>query len=330
MPVSGDTNIRYRYGLVNLKEFPRTTLKETKGNKEIYHVPEGVEILTVWNNEKRWSPVESFSIHKDLEMLQVKTNTSRTLQVSDDHSLVAVDEELNYMRAPAKVGMTLPRLRQPVRGDEYELMHELDLPEVAERKYTFKEKIRLDFDSGYFFGAYIGDGWVNQAHVQNNKNAIYLADANGSVIRKVQSVIDSYLQGENIHLSSVDSPHKFHEKDSFCVKRTWYSAKFSTLLREHIGSGAKNKRLPDFWMMTAASFRWGLLSGLIDTDGSVSKAAKKKQTNVNITTTSHELAYGIVGLAHSLDLTASVTLTRTEWMCSTLTWGVGRGVMARR
>lgn len=113
----GDCSINsvvVRDGLVNLRDFPRAEFIETKGNVDLYSVPEGVEILTVWDGERRWLPVESFSVHRNVNMLEIETNTFRTLHCTDDHSLVTVDDELNYMRAKAEVGMTLPRICESV------------------------------------------------------------------------------------------------------------------------------------------------------------------------------------------------------------------------
>lgn len=308
MPLSEKEKIRYKNGLINLKDFPRTSLRETKGNIEIHNVPEGIEILTVWNNEKKWLPVESYSIHKDLNMLEVSTNTSRTIQVSDDHSLVTVDDELNYMRAPAENGMTLPRLREVISKHEYDLIDDIELPEGTESKYKFPDKLKVNGDLGYFFGAYIGDGWVSTDSESSHRNAICMSDKDGKVMKKIESYLND-LSDSLVGICNVDHYHEFDGKSSHSVKRTWHSRRFSDLLRKYIGSTSSNKKLPDFWIQTPKSFRQGLLSGLIDTDGSV--LYTKRQTHINYTTTSHTLAYDVVGLAHSLDLTASVTVTQT-------------------
>lgn len=313
MPLSGDEKIKFKNGLINLRDFPRLEKISEKDNVEVYSVPDDIEVLTVWNNEKKWLPVESFSVHKDLTMLEVKTNTSRTVQVSDDHSLVSVDDELNYERVPATMGMTLPRLREPINSKEFNLKQELSLPEVKENKYNFIDSIKLDPKSGYLFGAYIGDGWVSHNGETKGKHAICMADSGSQVIGRVKDIIEGYMEEGNLHISSTEASHDFNGKDSFCIKHTWFSAKFAELLRQEIGNGSENKKLPSFWIESPEGFRWGLLSGLIDTDGSVSVNKKRKvpQTNINYTTISRSLAYEIVGLAHSLNLTASVTITQT-------------------
>ena len=108
---------------------------EVKGNVEYYGVPEGVEVLTVRDGEVQWLKPEMFSVHKNLEMVEVTTNTSRTIHCSTDHSLVTVDEELNYVDHAPELGITIPRLRKPISENEgYELLKTIRLPEVERVK----------------------------------------------------------------------------------------------------------------------------------------------------------------------------------------------------
>ncbi|NCT39643.1 hypothetical protein GTW56_28065 [Bacillus sp. EB93] len=310
-----NTNIRYKHGLINLKDFPRGKLLQEKGNKKMYQAPKGIEVLTIWNGEEKWLPVEGYSVYNNLTILEVKTNTSRTIQVSDDHSLATVDQDLYYKRDAAFIGMTLPRLRKPIKMDEYDLISSMKLPNTKESKYSFKDEVPLDFNFGYLNGVYIGDGWISRQEYKN-RHAIYLASDSDSIPRYIQKVMNSYLEKGNLTICTVPSPHEFDGKESYCEKHTWYSSKFSEYFRQNIGRGAIEKQLPPFWINTPESFRWGLLSGLIDTDGSFAsntakKTRKKDQFIINYTTISSQLAYEIVGLAHSVDLTASVTVTQT-------------------
>lgn len=305
MPHNG--SIRTRTELVNLAEFPRTELIETKGNVEYYRVPEGVEVLTVRDGEIQWLKPDMFSVHKDLEMVEVETNTSRTVHCSTDHSLITVDEELNYIDHAPKTGLTIPRLRKAISENEgYELLGLIALPKAEEAKYVFQNEILLDFKFGYLNGIYVGDGWTNTA--KGKENALSLASDSYEVSDEVKRIASSYCNQE-VHISSVESPHDFDGHESFSIKHTWHSSRFAEYFRRAIGHGAHNKHLPPFWTQSPESFRWGLLSGLIDTDGSVAK--NKRQTNLSYTTVSRRLAYEIVALGHSLDLTCTVNISQT-------------------
>ena len=299
--------VRTRTELVNLAEFPRTELIEVKGNVEYYGVPEGVEVLTVRDGEVQWLKPEMFSVHKNLEMVEVTTNTSRTIHCSTDHSLVTVDEELNYVDHAPELGITIPRLRKPISENEgYELLKTIRLPEAKESKYVFQDEIPLDFSFGYLNGVYIGDGWTNTN--KEHLNTLSLASDSYELSKEIKRIVSSYCDQE-VHIGSVEHPHDFNGHESFSIKHTWRSSRFAEYFKEAIGQGSYNKHLPPFWTQSPESFRWGLLSGLIDTDGSIGYT--KRQTYINYTTVSRRLAYEVVALAHSLNLTCSVTITQT-------------------
>lgn len=322
MPFSDDTKIRYKYGLVNLRDFPRKELISKSENKEVYKVPEKVRVLTMWNGKEEWLRPESFSIHKNLTVNEVVTNTSRTIHCSDDHSLITVDDNLNYVKSKAELGITIPRLRKPVGGD-VECIKEIELPDVDNGKYKISDTVAADFKLGYFTGAFIGNGWINNHG--DKKTAICFASIEKPVVGFLEEIISSYCD-EKVHVNSISSTHApFDGKECLHTKHTWYVKRLAYYLKENIGSGARNKHLPLFWMHTDEDFRRGLLSGLIDTDGAVClntamRTRKSLQVTVNYTTTSRVLAYEIVALAHTLNLTASASITQTpkEEECYTI------------
>ena len=313
MPFSGDTKIRYKYGLVNLRDFPRKELISESKNKEVYKVPENIKVLTVWNGKEEWLRPENFSVHKNLKINEVVTNTSRTIHCSDDHSLVTVDDDLDYVKSKAELGMTIPRLRKPVK-EGIECIKEIELPDVDNGKYKMPDVVAVDATLGYFTGAFIGNGWVNNG--AEEKTAICFASNEKPVVDFLEEIISVYCN-EKVHTNSVASTHTpFDGKECLHTKHTWYVKRLACYLRENIGSGARNKHLPRFWMHTDEDFRWGLLSGLIDTDGAiclntVMRTRKSIQVTLNYTTTSRVLAYEIVALAHTLNLTASASVIKT-------------------
>jgi hypothetical protein len=80
------------------------------------------------------------------------------------------------------------------------------------------------------------------------------------------------------------------------------------------GHGAYNKTFPNYFLYTPADFRWGLLSGLIDTDGNVCvRYAMKKgklgqNKSVSYATQSWALATNVQLLCMSLGINASLSL----------------------
>jgi PHIKZ180 len=300
MPVV-NKRVTYSGGLINLKDFPRGNLIKKEGNKEYYEVPEDIEILTVWNNDLKWVHPESYSIHTDLTMLNVKMIGGATLQCSNDHSIVSIDKELNYYRTNPVKGMTVPKVKNAY--DKY--------VKPSRLKYTIQEEgieFKLNNDLGYLFGAIIGDGWVNHMNetgVIPNPNDIMIATVHDAIANKIDNVLKSY--GFENSMYTIRKEHEFDNGKYEHAKRTWKFKPVANLLRKYIGHLAINKHLPSFWCQTPIGFRWGLLSGLIDTDGTACITALGKH-RIAYSTTSQTLAYEIAALISSLGMTPSVSL----------------------
>lgn len=294
-------NIIYNYGLINLQDFPRGELIKKEGNVEYYKVPDDIEVLTIWNGDEKWVKPESYSVHKNLTMLAVKTNRGNSLECSDDHSLITLDKDLNYIRTNPVKGMTIPRLVEGV--NRY----------VDPKKYRYVIahsgiKFNLNEDLGYLFGAIIGDGWVNH-NASKELNAIMLAGVDYGIRDKITEVLKNY--GYEGKITTVKSPHKFQGFDCYSEKHTWYFKPIAYLLRENIGHKAENKKLPDWWVNTPPGFRWGLLAGLMDTDGTLSLNANNRII-ISFCTISQRLAYDFLALVNSLGLTASTNIHKRK------------------
>lgn len=286
MPIKNKCVI-YNYGLVDLEKFPRGKLIKSEGNKEFYEVPEDIEILTVWNGDKKWVHPESYSIHKNLNMILVKTHRGNSVECSKDHTLVTVDKNLNYVRAPAKVGMCIPKVVGSI--DQYidpsNYLQKIDIDNIS---------YRLDKDLGYLIGSIIGDGWVN---FDDKLNDIMLATIHFDIRDKITSILKSY--GYVSTPTTIIQEHEFDGKHCTSKKHTWVHKPTAKLLRDNIGHGAINKHLPDWWATSPILFRWGLLSGLIDTDGTICPTSQGRYA-VSYSSTSKQLIYQIAALINSL------------------------------
>jgi len=152
----------------------------------------------------------------------------------------------------------------------------------------------------------VGDGWVS---ITNNNNQLCLSSSSKSVGREFENSINS-LMSKPIACNITDSPHKFDGFDSFSTKYVMSTASLTKNFISLIGSGAENKHLPPFFLATSEEFRLGLLSGLIDTDGTVGWLAKKdnkRQFNAQYSTISERLADEVVTLCRSLGMSASIS-----------------------
>lgn len=300
MPIA-NKRVMYSGGLISLKDFPSGHFIAKEGNIEYYKVPEGLEVLTVWNGELKWVEPETYSVHTGLKMLNVKMVGGATLQCSDEHSIVSIDKDLNYYRTNPARGMTLPKVKNAY--DKY--------VKAGRLKYTIQEEnieFKLNADLGYLFGAIIGDGWVNHANetgVISNPNDIMISTIHDTIANKIDNVLRSY--GFENSMYTHTETHAFDNGMYKHSKRTWKFKPIANLLRKYIGHLAINKHLPSFWCQTPIGFRWGLLSGLIDTDGTVCTTARK-QHRIAYSTTSQTLGYEIAALISSLGMTPSVSV----------------------
>ncbi|WP_435164463.1 LAGLIDADG family homing endonuclease [Paenibacillus glycanilyticus] len=267
-------------------------------------------LLTYFNGRLSYDNVTFYSTTPSSTLTEIITNTSRKLIIPSDQPILVIDEDLNLLRRKPKQGDTILRLRQETIGCK----SHINLPKLSEKKqkqkYDFIDEIPLDSHFGYLNGVYIGDGWVSDTEV---KHAICLASEDSVIPSKVKEIIDRYLKKEKLHISCVPNVHEYEGKESYSEKHTWHSDQFARYLKDNIGTGqgAINKRLPYYWTETSDSYRWGLLAGLIDTDGSIMKNYQKEQIGVNYTTISEELANNIIRLAGSLNLTATITYSKT-------------------
>lgn len=300
----------YNYGIINLEDFPREELIKVDGNKEFYSVPNGIEVLTVWDGVIKWVKPESYSIHKNLQMFSVRTRRGDTIECSDEHSIVTLDTEFNYIRANPKPGMVIPKIRNGLNT----FINSKNYKRTITSSNT---RFNLDFDLGYFFGAIIGDGWVNPSD-STNPNAIMLATTYTEIKDKITNVLTDY--GYNSNPYSKENPHEFDGRKSFSIKHTWYHKGLSKLLRDNIGHLAENKKLPDWWGNTPEKFRWGLLSGLLDTDGTFTE--DKRGINCYYSTASRRLAFDFIALVNSLGGSCGLTVhkrphkTKLEYTCT--------------
>lgn len=288
----------YSRGLINLRDFPRGKLIKIEGNKEYYEVPDSVEVLTVWNGETKWVHPESYSIHKNLKMLSVKTKRGNTIECSNDHSLVTVDENINYVRSNPRKGMSMPKLKNAVNNY-------VKFKNYKKHIYVKDKIINLNHDMGYLFGAIIGDGWVNK---NDRLNEFMLSNNSMDVVNKITEIIKVY--GYDGKPYTLNNEHDFNGYKRYSTKTTWNFKPIANLLRKYIGLGAYNKKLPSIWTKTSAKFRWGLLAGLIDTDGTL--ISVRDNYALSYCTVSEDLAYDIVALGNSLGLNVGITIMQRK------------------
>lgn len=285
---------------IDIANFPRIgkPRKNERGNL-YYEVPRGVQVMALGtdpNEAVQPYEVSEFSVHPNLELVKVTTSSGRTVECSKDHSLFCMDPSTMELRkaVPGEArGWMVPRPKKFAScADPIEV---LDISEMGGPKGRLASEIDLDEDFGWAIGMLAGDGWVSG----NGDDLAQVCCSKGQhegirvrLTRTLQRLVPDLHEGHTRTGYGV-------ERGSENIKLTYCCAELAYVIEDLIGKGAENKHLPDFFLETTEEFRRGLLSGLIDSDGSVSHD-KNDRFSVLYTTKSQELADHIALLATSL------------------------------
>jgi len=169
---------------------------------------------------------------------------------------------------------------------------------------------------GRLLGMFVGDGWVDNP--EGTGHMLCLATIHLSMVDFYRESVNEYLRHGKppvLGYHQKNSTHSFedyestHGKFSIGIALTERKA-----MVEMFGHRAANKTFPDNFLNTPEEFRWGFLSGLIDTDGSISLHIRKQKNgklkynkDARYSTTSRKLAGKVQLLAFSLGINASIT-----------------------
>jgi len=142
--------------------------------------------------------------------------------------------------------------------------HYAQLPEV----------LPLDYDLGYFIGLYVAEG-----HKDRNSACWTFHSAEQDLIDRC-TVMAEKLTGKSVSLQKRDDRPGYQGVTVRC-----YSSILAELLAALCGTGARNKRLPEFVFESPREFQQGLVDAVLDGDGSI------KPDTIIFTQTSKNLAW---------------------------------------
>lgn len=302
---------------INLEDFPRiesSKVVRANGNEE-YDVPDGVSIFTIDNNTHRFVkiPVTKYSVHKNLASFHVELSDGNTLWLSEDESAIAIktsDWSLERISPKHSSGRMMARV---VKSDVAESISTWSFDNSSARGASViaKDSFELNEETGWFFGAIVGDGWASVSEKKCNLN---IASIHDSIGMEFSRIADSMLV-EPIPCTVVASNHEFEGYECFSKKYTKSSAILARNIARLIGEGAINKRLPMFYSSSPKSFKVGLLSGLLDTDGEVQYVSKRngrRQFILMYSTVSERLACDVMELCRMLGIKSSIGTYRRK------------------
>jgi hypothetical protein len=325
--------------LPDLSDFPRTDLQRHKPNGkngviDFYNVPEGLQVVAfdAGTGKPVWAPVAYYSVHPQREVEIVDLSNGRQIVTDDDPRAVYGIAPEDPTFEPGRFSPDEALRRQvlvPVVRDVAGACQNLQcISEIAIGDRT----AALDYDLGYLLGALAGDGWWDKRDYRGVRR-VYLADLKGQVAARCYGVLKKLFGA--VGWGTFEQTKETNDSrygDSVRHTFSFEGAKgFSEFLSQWLGgqasensSGSATKSLPDFFMLAPEEFRVGLLSGLVDTDGSVSvsNAKSKPQLLCAVTSTSFRLICDTRYLCLTLGLQAFVGFSKTtvrgntSWICT--------------
>lgn len=280
---------------------PESHRVDDNGNEE-WDVPEGFFVYTMEREEGACglAPITKKSLHKNIQMFDVTTAVSgaytQVITCSADKSLVAyADDGTLALMTPAEVkGHPIPYLVATDTGNA---------PGFCAKYIKIGTQQSLSFDLGVFIGAMLGDGWVD------SQDGAWIAaehpDIQNALIDLLRNKLSIAQTEAGARLYEYDSHERFGGAVAHRIN-CGIPRPVGRELRDLIGTGAINKRIPVACMHGSRAHLIGLLVGLSATDGCIhcgTKAPRGKKTvakSIVMHTTSPLLRDGIQQICKQL------------------------------
>lgn len=320
--------------IFDLEDFPAGDLIRTKDGKngriDFHSVSVPVKVLSYDETTKAliWADVSNWSKHYDREIEIVDTHNGYQIVTDDDPRAVygTAAGELSMRRfTPGEALRAAVLLPRAARLPEVEVTttEVVGVTDAIREGCGFEPhrmhtSIKLTANVGWLLGAMAGDGWV----IKHNSLArgFAFADDDGRNVARLQSILPEVFNGSFPEAYAVPMSADEVGRLGDTVSYRFSSALAGRWFRDLIGgdgdettAGSGNKHLPPFFMSAPEEFRHGMLSGLLDTDGSISVSSGKTQPQLmaSMLSTSLRLVQEARLLAGSLGIRARITPTRT-------------------
>lgn len=287
---------------------PESRRVDDNGNEE-WDVPEGFFVYTMERAEGACglAPITKKSLHKNIQMFDVTTAVSgaytQVITCSADKSLVAyTDDGTLALMTPAEVkGHPIPYLVATDTGNA---------PGFCAKYIKIGTQQSLSFELGVFIGAMLGDGWVD------SQDGAWIAaehpDIQNALIDLLRNKLSIAQTETGARLYEYDSYERFGGAVAHRIN-CGIPRPVGRELRDLIGAGAINKRIPVACMHGSRAHLIGLLVGLLATDGCIhcgTEAPKGKKTvakSIVMHTTSPLLRDGIQQICKQLGVRTSAS-----------------------
>jgi hypothetical protein len=165
---------------------------------------------------------------------------------------------------------------------------------------TFQKTIPLDGDSGYLIGYWLGDGWIRKNHSTLDYGCLGICYSS--------KLSRSCASAERLKLILDKIGIKWSEVDVALSKMkhiVCYNDVFTRWLASSFGHTKDDKHLPDWVFDTSRDFLFGVIRGLVDSDGCVT-VKNTGVVTVRIAMSTKSLIDQVVLVLQSLGLSPSV------------------------
>ena len=270
---------------LHIGDFPHNEeTKKVTGNKELYEVPANMFVFGYSEKSQRVQlcEVTHFSVHHDLEMVSVLLASGRSVKVSRDHSMFGMNPEtgaLSRFKAEDGIGWGTPKPRRLFVEQKKDFLRpSQDAPDMLQ--------VPVDFNLGWVLGAWAGDGWVSYQNDAETRS-IGFAKVDPVVRNAFAQRMDCYKEG--VSTKEYTATHAVGGGAYQSTKIHLNSVELATWFADVTEGirGSHNKKLPSWFMHGKEDFLLGLLSGLLDTDGTVCSVKAKAKKNPQIMATYH-------------------------------------------
>jgi hypothetical protein len=292
-----------------ISDIPRveSTKKAISTTVTEWEVPEGlfVEAINRTTGNRSLAPVTALTYHTDVDMYDIELSVygayKHIITCSKEGTLLAYrDGNIDIVDASKALGAVVPRAKA---------LDKWMSPEHCVKYIDLGKQVPLTYDVGVFLGLVIGDGWVDA------NNVVRISAECKEIQDKILEITDpetTYLPVTKASKIWEYNTERFGS-DKQHRATVYMTGADGAKLREKVGKGAYNKKIPLESLAASKAHRLGVLVGLIATDGSVrynekpAKGKKSSQKSVLFHTTSQELRDNIIDLCNSLGVRATAT-----------------------
>jgi len=249
-------------------ELSRTHNIKKAGEMEVIEEP-GIKVLTITKEKVDWRPVKYVIRHRHRgKMCRIHTKTGRVIEVTPDHSLLIwrVSNENDGFN------ITLATAKPTELTEKETYLPYLRTVELKEQVTSSSDGILEKPEIGYLIGFLVAKA---------SQGGYLLDQAKGEILDRIIEA----LTNNGISYTARPLSRKPH------IMRVYIKNPFrEMILNLNLGRRAREKRVPDvFWGMDE-EWRSAFLAGVIDGDGNIDT----NRYHIEITTASHELAYGLL------------------------------------